>query len=243
MFSPSESKNIRSCAEGFLAKPNSENMYLVLSSTPDKPLGLYETIEKEDPSIYYKLFLPYQYGLEGPDPIYTQEYIDEMKRKSLDFPREFELQYFGGGSGNVFSIVSIENCQKIPHEPDQFIPSKIAMGIDPSFNAFGICATRFVNGRIEVIVAEEHTRPFESDMINRIFEIKRKYGNITSIRVDAANPNIWQSLKREFNERYDKDFIPSFASNNRTIILFYCSTGFVMIICATHLLFAPLIPG
>ena len=121
MFGPSESRNIRGCVEGFLPKPNSENMYLILSSTPAKPMGLFETIEKEDPSIYYKMFLPYQYGLEGPSPIYTQEYIDEMRQKSPEFPREFELQYIGV-VGNVFSQASIENCQKIEYNPMAIVP-------------------------------------------------------------------------------------------------------------------------
>ena len=36
-------------------------------------------------------------------------------------------------------------------------------------------------------------------MIDRVWEIKRKHG-ITTIYCDAANPEIWQSLKKEFKE-------------------------------------------
>jgi hypothetical protein len=121
--------------------------------------------------------------------------------------REFELQYFGGGSGNVFSQISIQNAQKIPYDPNEIIPARISVGIDPSFNSFGIVATRLVDQKIQVIVAEEHERPFESDMVDRIFDIKRKYQNITAIYCDAANPSMWQTLKREFNERYDKNYV------------------------------------
>ena len=53
--------------------------------------------------------------------------------------------------------------------------------------------------RIEVVEAEEYDRPDFSQMINRVWEIKRKHG-ITTIYCDAANPEIWQSLKKEFKE-------------------------------------------
>jgi hypothetical protein len=104
-------------------------------------------------------------------------------------------------------MASIENCQKIPYDPDQFIPAKISIGIDPSFNQFGLCATRLVDQKIQVIVAEIHERPFDTDMVNRIFEIKRQFGNITAIYCDAANPSMWQQLKRQWGERYDAKWV------------------------------------
>jgi hypothetical protein len=44
-------------------------------------------------------------------------------------------------------------------------------------------------------------------MINRIWEIKQKCGYISNIYVDAANPEIWESLKREFNEPHDNQYV------------------------------------
>ena len=44
-------------------------------------------------------------------------------------------------------------------------------------------------------------------MINRIWEIKQQCGYISNIYVDAANPEVWESLKREFDERYDNQYI------------------------------------
>jgi hypothetical protein len=118
-FGPAESKAVRSVVEGFIGKPGSENMYLVLSSTPNKPLGLFETIEKEDPSIYYKIFLPYQYGLEGAHPIYDLDQIEKAKL-SPDFGREYECAYLGS-IGNVFSLQSILDCQKTEYERMYYI--------------------------------------------------------------------------------------------------------------------------
>ncbi len=40
------------------------------------------------------MFLTYEYGLEGPCPIYSKEQIEKSK-KSPDFPREYEGQYIG----------------------------------------------------------------------------------------------------------------------------------------------------
>ena len=44
-------------------------------------------------------------------------------------------------------------------------------------------------------------------MINRIWGIKQKCGYISNIYCDAANPEVWESLKREFDERYDNQYV------------------------------------
>ena len=44
-------------------------------------------------------------------------------------------------------------------------------------------------------------------MIDKIWELKAKCGYISNIYVDAANPVVWQSLKKEFEERYDNQYI------------------------------------
>jgi hypothetical protein len=44
-------------------------------------------------------------------------------------------------------------------------------------------------------------------MINGIWEIKQKCGYISNIYSDSANPEIWESLKREFDERYDNQYV------------------------------------
>ena len=35
-------------------------------------------------------------------------------------------------------------------------------------------------------------------------ESKTRCGHVSNIYVDAANPEIWQALKREFNETFDE---------------------------------------
>jgi hypothetical protein len=178
-FSKGEQEEVRHVAERYIAK---SDPYIVMVSTPNRPDGLFNKIEKEsfESCIYKKVFLDYTYGL---GKIYSQEEI-EKARRSPSFPREYELQY-QGLIGNVFSPRSIENCQKIDYNPDQIVrDAKVSIGIDPSFGSkFGIVATRFVNERIEVFEAEEYERPDFNDMINRVWEIKQQHKSNHILRV------------------------------------------------------------
>ena len=66
---------------------------------------------------------------------------------------------YQGKIGNVFSHQLIERCHNIDYNPHNVIPDcKISVGIDPSFGSskFAIVVTRFANGRIEVVEAQEY---------------------------------------------------------------------------------------
>jgi hypothetical protein len=123
-------------------------------STPNAPGGLFEKIEKEpfDKCIYKKIFLDYTYGL---DRIYTKREIDKA-RMSPSFEREYCLKY-QGLIGNVFSQTSIDNATKIQYNHNINKNAKKSMGIDPGFGSsnFAIVATQLVDGKIQVIHAEE----------------------------------------------------------------------------------------
>jgi hypothetical protein len=55
-----------------------------------------------------------------------------------------------------------------------------------------------------VIFAEEYERPNFAAMINRIWQ---QCGYISNIYCDAANPEVWESLKREFDEPFNQQYI------------------------------------
>ena len=206
-FAPKFQQNdVRNVSERYIAK---SDPYIVMVSTPNAPGGLFQKIEQEpfDTCIYKKIFLDYTYGV---GKIYTKEEIDKAKL-SPSFPREYELQYLGL-IGNVFSQLSIENATKIEYNPDNINPNaKKSVGVDAGFGSskFAIVVTQFVDGKIQVIFAEEYERPNFQAMINRIWEIKQKCGYISNIYVDAANPEIWESLKREFNEPFNQQYMSS----------------------------------
>jgi hypothetical protein len=64
-----------------------------------------------------------------------------------------------------------------------------------------------VDGKIQVIHAEEYDRPDFTDMINEVWKLKQQFGHVTNIYVDAANPVVWQALKKEFSEPFDEQYI------------------------------------
>ena len=75
----------------------------------------------------------------------------------IGFPREYQLQY-QGLIGNVFNTQSIEECQKIRYNPNNINPNaKKTCGVDAGFGSsnFGIVVTQFVDGKIEIIFAED----------------------------------------------------------------------------------------
>jgi hypothetical protein len=109
-YPPFQQKEVRAVMEGYIGKPNSDP-HILLVSTPKEPGGLLQTIELEQNSLYYKMFLTYEYDLEGPLPIYSKEQIERV-RKSPDFPREYEGKYIGV-TGNVFSTHSLDRAVKL----------------------------------------------------------------------------------------------------------------------------------
>jgi hypothetical protein len=202
-----QQREVRAVMEGYIGKPNS-NPTIILVSTPKAPGGLMQQIELEPDSLYHKLLFDYHYGLQGPYPIYSEELISKAIL-SPEFGREFELQYLGL-VGNVFSQASIENATKIEYNPDNINPNaKKSIGVDPGFGSskFAIVITQYVDGKIQVIHAEEYDRPNFAAMIDKIWQLKQKCGHISNIYVDAANPEVWESLKREFNEPFNQQYI------------------------------------
>lgn len=79
-----------------------------------------------------------------------------------------------------------------------------SLGVDPAFgnSAFGLVLTEHLKeeDKIRVLYAEQfENHPDPNDMIDRIFEIHRKYQNLW-IFVDAAARGFITSLKIAFNE-------------------------------------------
>jgi hypothetical protein len=203
-FRKNEQEDVRHVAERYIAK---SDPFIVMVSTPNAPGGLFEKIEKEpfDTCIYKKLFLDYTYGLNR---IYTREEIDKA-RMSPGFEREYMLKY-QGPIGNIFSQTSIDNALRTKYNPLEINPNaKKSIGIDPGFGSsnFAIGTTQLADGKIQVIHAEEYGRPDLSEMISEIWQLKQLFGYISNIYVDAANPVVWQALKREVDEPFDEKTI------------------------------------
>ena len=196
--------DVRHVSERYIAK---SDPFIVMVSTPNAPGGLFERIEKEpfETCIYKKIFLDWTYGL---DKIYTKEEI-EKARASPSFPREYELKY-QGIIGNTFSISSIQKATFDSYNPEVFKQNvKTSVGVDAGFGSskFAIVVTQLFDQKIHVMFADEFERPNFSEMINKIWQLKHKCGNIGNIYSDAANPEIIEALKREFGESTNWQYI------------------------------------
>lgn len=62
-----------------------------MASTPNAPNGLMQQIELDKDSKYFKLKLPYSYGL---DRIYNRKDV-KPKMHDIEFEREFNCKYLG----------------------------------------------------------------------------------------------------------------------------------------------------
>jgi hypothetical protein len=199
-FRKSEQDDVRFVTERYIGK---SDPYIVMVSTPNAPDGLFEKIEREpeDTCIYKRIKLDYTYGL---DRIYTKSEIDKAKR-SPSFPREYDLQYLGL-IGNTFHTQDIERAISLGKKygsANAF--AQKAMGIDPGFcsSPFGIVVVQFSDGVVQVLYADEFERPRYEDMVNKIADLYSMFTNIKNIFVDAANPELISSLKREV--AYERD--------------------------------------
>ena len=198
-FRKSEQEDVRFVTERYIGK---SDPYIVMVSTPNAPNGLFEKIEKEPENscIYKRLKMDYTYGL---NKIYAKEEIDKAK-KSPSFGREYDLQYLGL-IANTFHTADIERAITLGKKyrtPNKY--AQQSMGIDPGFGSspFGIVIVQFSDGVLQVLYADEFERPRYEDMINKVADLYQEFTNIKNIFVDAANPELISSLKREVaNER------------------------------------------
>ena len=207
-FRKSEQEDVRAVSERYIAK---SNPYIVLVSTPNTPGGLMETIEKEpyDKSLYKKIKLDYRYGL---NKIFTKEDI-EKARQSPSFEREYDLKYLGK-IGNLYSQFSIQKAieRGKNYDPDQFNPNtEKYMLLDPAWSSskFGILIGEWnrQHKQIRILYCEELEKPTYDDALNHIFSIRKKYGNVVNIGVDASALELIQTLKKKIDERYDWTYV------------------------------------
>jgi hypothetical protein len=193
-FRKSEQEDVRLVTERYIGK---SDPYIVMVSTPNAPNGLFEKIEREPEAscIYKRLKMDYTYGL---NKIYSIQEIDKAK-KSPSFGREYDLQYLGL-IGNTFHTADIERAIELGKKyrtPNKYAQQSI--GIDPGFGSspFGIVIVQFSDGVLQVLYADEFERPRYEDMINKVADLYNAFTNIKNIFVDAANPELISSLKRE----------------------------------------------
>jgi hypothetical protein len=203
-----QQKEVRAVLEGYIGKPNSDP-HIIICSTPRNPNGLLQEIELEQDSLYYKMFLTFEYGLEGPLPIYSKEQIEKAK-KSPDFPREYEGKYIGL-AGNVVSQIALYRCIELGKRMNETAPldnwnidTSYVMSIDIgwSSSATAIILSRFVNNKVQIVYSREfERRTIFSDVLNEIWRLKTKCGTkLKNIVIDGSASELYTTLCHEFNQ-------------------------------------------
>ena len=186
-FEKNEQEEARTTAERYIIKTNP---YIIFVSTPNLPGGLFERMEKEDPSQYHKIFLPYTIGLR--DGMYTEEEIEEGK-KSPSFEREYNLQY-GVGVGDIFNS---ELVDMITEDYDLSLNGGAKLiTVDPAYGSsnFAILGFEEINGTIYIKDEIERERPTPSEMLDTLLLLSKKYGNCLML-VDSAHTGLIRDLQ------------------------------------------------
>jgi len=196
----------RTTIERYIGKSDA---YILLVSTPNAPGGLFQQIEEEPQSLYHKVTLGWQRGLNR---IYTEHDIEQAKR-SPSFEREYNLQYLGT-IGNVFQTTDIDRiCAEEYDVPEYLDDSKessegkllqAVMGCDPGWgsSSFGIVVGHYVDGFVRVAYADLHTRKDHNEMVTICWDLIQRF-NVTKVLVDASAPSFIRALKLQWGERVD----------------------------------------
>jgi hypothetical protein len=186
-FPPKEQQEARSVSERYIAK---SDPWILMVSTPFNPGGLYEQIEKEENSLYEKVFLDYTVGLR--DGMFTEEEIRQA-RESPSFEREYNLKY-GVGEGNIFPYELVDSC--IDDFDLTVTDGSKLVTVDPAYGSsnFAICGFEKQDGIIYVKDAEEHPRPSPAAMLDRLLLFNEKYQKPLFL-VDSAHPGLIRDLQ------------------------------------------------
>lgn len=205
-FRQSEQLDVRKVSERYVAK---SRPWIVMVSTPNKPEGLMQTIELEEPSIYHKIKLGYEWGL---DKIYDLDAIAIMK-KSPGFEQEYNLKY-EGKTGNVFSSEQIQKCQELGDSLVKLRANPMtghAVGVDFGFNVSKsvICVGEWEPElkvlRLVKMVDFGSVPTTPSVVAERMWEIYQEYGPSTHFYVDGSNRGAVNEIKVKFGETLQWD--------------------------------------
>jgi hypothetical protein len=177
-------------------------------STPNRPDGLFQNIENDNNSKYFKLKLDYTYGL---DKIYDRQFI-EKKKLEPEFEREYNLKYLGK-IGNVFTSYQIDNCIQLGNKLQEIPISNYnlhSVGIDFGFGSSktAIVMTEHVKTydrntgdkhTIIVRFAEEYEKSNPAEIVEICHKLYVKHWN-TIFFVDGSNRAGVNLLKVAFDE-------------------------------------------
>jgi hypothetical protein len=163
-FFPSNQINdVRQVSERYISKVGSDDYWIIMESTAGNPMGLFDTMFKEENSMYTKTKFDYTVPLaEG---MYSQKEID-IALKSVSASRELLCQ-FAGFQGTTFRTSDIDRAQTFEYDADLIAEgSSRTTGLDPAWGSskFGIVVSDYRDGRCVILKAEEFEHSTNEDM-------------------------------------------------------------------------------
>ena len=194
---------------------------LFMVSTPNRPDGLFQSIEKDPNSKYHKIILDYTLGL---GKIYDPEEI-KKKMQEPEFPREYQGVYLGK-IGNVFSSSQVQTCINLG---EVFSSAKIpvslytlkSVGIDLGFSSSstGIVVLEHIKVEDRHIIRVIRSKLIEKGDPNKIVElcwdIYKQHGYFnTAFFIDGSNAAMTNLLKIKFGESLHWQKTTDFGSNS-----------------------------
>src|SRR4029078_92420 len=196
------------------------NCTTIMVSTPNRPGGLFETIEKDPNSKYHKIVLDYTVGL---DKIFDRKEI-EKKKNEPEFLREYMGQYLGR-VGNVFLPSQIQNCIDLGNEYSiNKIPVSLytlkSIGIDPGFSssATGIVVLEHIKDEDKIRVIESYLieKGDPNQIVNLCWSIWKKHGFMNNLFfIDGSNRAMVNLLKIKCDEPLTWETSQSFGPNTK----------------------------
>lgn len=207
-FPPGQQIEARHVSERYIGKSQAQ---IVMESTPNAPNQLYETIEREEPCLYDKVFLPYDIAL---GKMYTEQDI-LAARQPPSFDREYLLKYVGM-QGNLFSYESVQKAIELgqaSYDPSHIFTDTLKfLGIDAGWSSskFAFCVAelsyrkneedaRGYEGQVNILLADELHRPLFQEAVDFITALIHNYG-IAKVYCDSQNVDFIASLKAALGE-------------------------------------------
>jgi hypothetical protein len=175
----------------------------MMASTPNKPEGLFETIEKDPNSKYEKIVLDYTVGL---DKIYNRQEI-EKKKKEPEFPREYQGMYLGK-IGNLFTEFQIKTCLDLGNKLEDIPLSQYTLksvGVDFGFSSSktAIVMSEYLKDEDKIIIrySKEVDKADPNEIVNMCWDLWRQNGWMNTLYYcDGSNRALINLLKIKWNE-------------------------------------------
>lgn len=121
----------------------------------------------------------------------------------LSFGSEFECRFGGGQIGNSFPTAWIEQATSFEYDPEYINPNSTrVISCDPAFDSsnFGVLVSEYRNGRIAVLLAEEHDKETSEDMADYVAFLYHKFSPVRKIYFDGSQIAWGQSLIKRLPE-------------------------------------------